>query len=80
MRLKFIEVGLGNRWLIRTETELENGNEFEEKGIKGPIKPESYYLRIWLGKSVMILDSKEGFKKSKKKRKAFKILLGIKST
>lgn len=36
--LKFIEFGIGNTWIIRTETELEDGTEYEEKGIKGPIK------------------------------------------
>jgi hypothetical protein len=31
--LKYIEFGLGNTWLIRTETELDDGTENEEKGI-----------------------------------------------
>lgn len=29
--MKYIEFGLGNTWFIRTETELEDGSEFEEK-------------------------------------------------
>lgn len=77
--LRFIEFGIGNRWLIRTETELDDGTEYEEKGIIGPIKLQSIYLRIWIGKMVFILDSKEGFKKTKKNRNEVKILLGIKS-
>jgi hypothetical protein len=48
--LKFIEFGIGNNWLIRTETELEDGSEFEEKGIIGPIRLHSTYLRIWIKK------------------------------
>ena len=31
--MKFIEFGIGNTWLVRTETELEDGTEYEEKGI-----------------------------------------------
>lgn len=77
--MKFIEFGIGNKWIIRTETELDDGTEFEEKGIIGPLKPQSLYLRVWIGKTVVILDSKEGFKKSKKTRNEFKIILGIMS-
>jgi hypothetical protein len=56
--LKFIEFGFGNSWLVRTETELENGSEYEEKGIIGPVKFHSMYLRLWMGKTVWILDLK----------------------
>jgi hypothetical protein len=75
--LKFIEFGIGNNWLIRTETELEDGSEFEEKGIIGPIRLHSIYLRIWIGKTVFILDLKEGMKRVKKSRKEFKNILGV---
>ena len=77
--MKFIEFGIGNKWLIRTETERSEGTEFEEKGIVRPIRMQSVYFRCWVGKTVVILDSKEGFKKSKKDRRAFKIVFGIKS-
>ncbi|AZB44220.1 DUF3977 family protein [Bacillus sp. FJAT-42376] len=77
--MKFVEFGLGNKWLIRTETELSDGSEFEEKGIVRPIKPQSLYLRVWIGKTVTIFDSKEGFKKVRKNRNEVKIILGIKS-
>lgn len=75
--LKFIEFGIGNTWIVRTETELADGTEYEEKGIVGPINYHSLYLRIWIGKTVLIFDSKEGFKRSKKTRKAIKLILGI---
>jgi len=75
--LKFIEFGIGNTWLIRTETELEDGTEYEEKGIKGPISFYSLYLRIWIGKTVIIVDLKEGIKRQKKKRREFKVIFGI---
>ncbi|MFD1356708.1 DUF3977 family protein [Fictibacillus halophilus] len=77
--MKFIEFGLGNKWFIRTETEINNGAEFEEKGIVLPINLQSIYLRIWIRKFVFILDSKEGYKRTKKNRNDFKILIGIRS-
>ena len=77
--MKFIEFGIGNTWLIRTETELSDGTEFEEKGIVRPIKFQSVYLRVWIRKTVLILDLKEGYKKTKKNRNEFKIIFGIKS-
>lgn len=75
--MKFIEFGIGNTWLIRTETELEDGTEYEEKGIKGPINFYSLYLRIWIAKTVVIVDLKEGFKRQKKNRREFKVIFGI---
>ena len=77
--MKYIEFGLGNTWLIRTETELEDGSEFEEKGIVKPVRFRSLYIRIWIGKTVVILDLKQGFKKNKKSYNAFKIIFGITS-
>ncbi|TCD46121.1 DUF3977 family protein [Streptococcus sp. X16XC17] len=76
---KYVEIGLGNIWFIRTEFENEDGREHEVKGIAGPIKPISFYLRLWLGRTVYILDLREGFKKQHKNRKAFKLLVGIAS-
>ncbi|MFE6169707.1 DUF3977 family protein [Viridibacillus arvi] len=77
--MKFIEIGIGNTWIVRTETELEDGSEFEERGIKGTIIFESFYLRIWIFKTVVIIDLKEGIKKMKKKRNSLKLVLGIQS-
>ena len=45
--------------------------------IKGPIKFYSLYLRIWIGKTVLIADLKEGFKRQKKNRNEFKVIFGI---
>jgi len=78
--LKFIEFGIGNTWLVRTETELADGTEYEEKGIVGPIQYHSLYLRVWIGKTVLIIDSKEGFKRINKPRKAIKLIVGIASS
>ncbi|NDI33870.1 DUF3977 family protein [Chengkuizengella sediminis] len=77
--MKYIEFGIGNTWLIRTETELNNGTEFEEKGIVDPVKFHSVYLRIWVGKTVYILDLKRGFQKGTKDRNKFKFIFGVTS-
>ncbi|WP_226536715.1 DUF3977 family protein [Fictibacillus halophilus] len=77
--MKFIEFGFGNRWFVRTETELNNGTEFEGKGIVLPIRLHSLYLRIWIWKTVVILDSKEGYKRTNKNRSDFKLLIGMRS-
>ncbi|MFT9598552.1 DUF3977 family protein [Mesobacillus sp.] len=74
---KYIEIGIGNTWLVRTEFEMENGYEYEKKGIKGPVHFHSAYLRVWFWKSVIIFDSREGLKTMEKKSKKFKLILGI---
>ncbi|GET68060.1 DUF3977 family protein [Streptococcus dysgalactiae subsp. equisimilis] len=74
---KYIEIGLGNSWLVRTEYEKDNGTEVEVRGISGAVHPRSIYLRIWLGYTVWILDFKEGFKQQTKSRKSFKCVVGI---
>lgn len=74
---KYIEFGLGNTWLVRTEFEDESGQEWEVRGIVGPIAWQSCYVRLWLGKSVYILDSREGFKRQSKKKKRFKLVFGL---
>ncbi|KAA0948535.1 DUF3977 family protein [Sporosarcina sp. ANT_H38] len=75
--MKFIEIGFGNTWLLRTETEDENGTESEEKGIIGPLKIHSLYMRVWICKTVFILDVRQGFKRMKKERNKFKLILGL---
>lgn len=75
--MKFVELGFGNTWLLRTETELEGGTEFEEKGIIGPLKFHSIYIRVWIFKTVFILDIREGFKRVNKSRNKFKLIFGV---
>lgn len=79
MLLKYIEFGIGNRWILRTETELPDGTEIEERGILRPVHFHSLYLRIWIGKTVFVADLKEGCKKTRKSRSKFKIVIGISS-
>jgi hypothetical protein len=75
--LKYIEFGIGNTWLVRTEFESEDGYEFEEKGVGGPINFVSIYFRIWIGKTIFIIDSKKGFKRIRKSSRKLKLILGI---
>lgn len=75
--MKYIEFGLGNTWIVRTETELPDGSEREQKGIIRPIRFRSFYVRIWFGRTVIIWDSREGIKRMKKARKARKFIIGI---
>lgn len=77
---KYMELGFGNRWLLRTEIEMEDGTECEHRGVSWPTRIESCYIRIWIGKTVLILDTREGIKVAKKKRNSFKFLLGIVGT
>lgn len=77
--MKYIELGIGNKWLIRTETELCDGTEVEERGKKSPIHFKSIYVRVWIGKKVFIVDSREGIKVGRKDKAKIKIILGIKS-
>lgn len=77
--MKYIEIGFGNRWPVRTETEFADGTETEQKGIVGPIKFHSVYFRVWVGTTVFILDVKRGFQRQRKDRKAFKLILGVTS-
>ncbi len=74
---KYIEIGFGNTWFARTEFEMENGVEYEEKGIKGPVYFHSAYIRIWFWKTVIIIDSREGLKTMAKNDKKFKFIFGI---
>ena len=75
--MKYVELGLGNTWFLRTETELEDGTEFEGKGIVWPLKIHSLYMRVWIVKTVYIVDVREGFKKVIKGRNKFKAIFGL---
>jgi hypothetical protein len=74
---KFIEVGIGNRWFIRTEIEHADGTESEQRGLCRFKEYHFLYLRTGVGHMMLILDTKEGIKRLKKNRRAFKILIGI---
>jgi hypothetical protein len=79
MNLKYIEFGLGNCWIVRTETELADGTEFEERGVVGPVKLHSLYIRCWVGRTVWVFDIRSGFKRTRKNRITFKLIFGLSS-
>ncbi|MCL6603654.1 MAG: DUF3977 family protein [Paenibacillus sp.] len=77
---KYTEIGFGNRWFIRTEFEHSDGSESEIKGITRPFQLKSIYLRIWIGRTVLIIDSKEGIKWASKDRRKLKLIIGFYGT
>ncbi|WJH36603.1 DUF3977 family protein [Paenibacillus sp. CC-CFT747] len=77
---KYMEIGFGNRWFLRTELEEEDGTEREIKGIHRPFRVKSVYVTIWVGKTVLILDSKEGIRITKKPENRLKAVIGFVGT
>jgi hypothetical protein len=74
--MTYSEIGFGNDTFISTEFEV-GVKEWREKGWKIK-KVSSLYLRVWIGKIQVILDSREGLKLSKKSKVEVKILFGAK--
>lgn len=74
---KYIEIGFGNRWFIRTELEHSDGTESEIRGFAKPFILKSIYLRIWFGRRVLIIDTKDGIKLNRKDKKKFKFVIGF---
>ncbi|HCM89083.1 MULTISPECIES: DUF3977 family protein [Vagococcus] len=76
----FVEIGLDfdqHKWGLGVSTEIETANsEIRKKGFS-KIAITEVYLRLWLLKKVLILSTKEGIKISNKKRKNFKVLIGV---
>ncbi|QGG54473.1 DUF3977 family protein [Paenibacillus sp. B01] len=75
--MKYIEAGIGNRWWLRTEIEHADGTEEERRGAVGPIRIRSLYVRLWIGRRVYILDTRDGWKSGRKRQKRFKLVLGL---
>ena len=74
---KFREIGFGNRWFVRTEYEHEDGTESEEEGFTKPFTLRSVYIRAWIGKKVLIMDTKDGIKLMSKDESKLKLILGF---
>ena len=66
----YVEIGVGNEFIVSTELEDESRVRFV------PIKIKDLYLRFWIGKKVLILSLKDGIKVVEKSRKSFKALIG----
>ena len=77
MATAYTEMGIGNPTFINTEIEHADGTETRQSGFVKFSKFESVYIRIWLGKRVYALGSKQGFNTKRKSRNAFKFLLGV---
>lgn len=63
---KYIELGIGNRWLMRTEIEHADGTEAEYRGGEQLEAMHDTYLRLWIGRHVLILSTRDGFRRSEK--------------
>jgi hypothetical protein len=74
----FVELGLGNRRLLETELESRDG-EMRVPGAVVLPRIRSIYLRVWLGRRVLILDTDRGIRTMRKDRRALKVLAGLRS-
>ena len=73
----YAECGMGNAHFLSTEVE-QDGPEFRVKGWFVE-KPISIYIRVWVKKVVVIVDSREGIKITRKSKNHLKLLVGVKS-
>jgi hypothetical protein len=71
----YSEIGIGNGSLVSTEIERKKDEVRVNGWMMGVFR--SIYLRLWLGKTVIVIDSVDGLKVTKKSRRKVKILLGI---
>jgi hypothetical protein len=76
MKRVFAEMGIGNETFFSTEIE-EGDQEERVPKLLLPQRVTGYYLRLWVGKTVIVLSTNEGWKTKKKDRNAFKLLLGV---
>ena len=70
--MKYVEFGFGNPTFISSE--LEDESRIASR-VAGHVV--SCYLRFWIGNLVLILDSKEGVKTTRKSAKKCKVLFGL---
>lgn len=77
MRRCYAEVGYGNKTLFSTEICELNGKETRVPKFLFPKEIDDYYVRMWVGKRVYILSSKDGPKIQEKRKFKFKIIFGI---
>lgn len=72
----YSEIGFGNESFLSTEIE-EGRKEYRIKRFILPQKIDSFYIRIWIFKNVLILSSNSGFEITSKNKNKLKILFGI---
>jgi hypothetical protein len=76
MQKVYAEVGFGNDTFCSTEVE-EGDTEYRIPKFVRPAKVTEYYLRLWIGRRVLILSTRDWFKIQKKDKAKLKILIGI---
>lgn len=76
MKKVFAEMGIGNESFFSTEFEEEE-SEYRVPKFIVPEKIRDFYVRFWIGKIVVILSMRDGFKTKKKDLSKRKILFGI---
>lgn len=72
----FSEFGFGNGTLCSTEVE-KGEREHRIRGFVIPPKVEGIYLRIWVGKRVIVCSTKNIFSWQSKNKYRIKILFGL---
>lgn len=72
----FSEIGFGNDSFLSTEFE-EGDKEYRVPKFIKPQKITSFYFRLWLFKTVLILSTNRGLEIKKKNKNKLKILFGI---
>lgn len=75
----YAEAGIGNETFFSTEYE-EGENEYRVQKFIKPAHVSSYYIRIWIFKTVYVLSTNDGFEITKKSKRKFKFLFGISGT
>lgn len=69
------EWGFGNPTFISSELDL-GSHEVRVPGLLPMFRCVSWYVRVWIGRTVFIWDSVEGFKRCPKSTRRFKLVLG----
>lgn len=72
----YTEIGIGNPTFISTEIEFSDGTEKRVRGFR-KMEIHGVYIRVWGGRCVTVISSKNGIKKKLKDKKRLKILIGI---
>jgi hypothetical protein len=71
----YSEIGIGNGPLVSTEIERKNDEVRVNGWVMGVFR--SMYLRVWIGKTVVVIDSVDGLKVQKKSCSKVKVLFGV---
>lgn len=72
----YAEIGFGNDSILSTEIE-KGSKEYRVKKFIFPRKIESFYIRFWIFRKVLVLSSNQGLLVGSKNKNKLKILFGI---